>query len=276
MNYESAVTQSAFQRATVIATDPDGSVRLGLEDGSTAPAEVLDARAFGIGDRVLAAETDGSVVVVGRLGAGAAEEISAGGVRARTEPGPAGAGTLRVMDSDGRELLTHDAETGVTTVTLREDNRLRVATSKTLELTGAEGVRITSGGPVAIDSAAFASVRSKDASLLLGGSSAVLKAESASVRVASLDVRADESRVDSARLAVSGEAADVRFDRAEGTFGTVRSTAERVLRSVAGLCQTIAGRARMVVSDSWQVEADRTRLASKRDTSIDGEHIHLG
>ena len=276
MTYESTLLRSALDQATVISTEADGSIRLGLSSGATADAETLDGRSFEIGDRVLIAETVAGLVAVGRVGKAASAEIEADGVTARTEPGAGGGMTLRVTDRAGNTLLCHDADSGVTTLTVHQDNRLRLSTSRTLDLFGAEGVRIASPGPVVIESGVLARMRSGSASVMLSAAGLILEGASTALRSRSLEIEALSTRLRSKTATASGERADVRFERTDAECQTLHLKAKRVFRSISGLCQTLAGRARMVVSDSWQVDSKRTRLVSQQDTSIDGEHIHLG
>ncbi|MEM9066120.1 MAG: DUF3540 domain-containing protein [Planctomycetota bacterium] len=276
MTFESMVEAVPFQRGTVIGRNDRAEVRIGLDDGSTVFAQVLNGRSYEVGDRVLVVQDAEGAIVLGALGGSVRPEVRVGGVAAQCETDTDGNTTLRVTDAEGRQLLSHDEASGVTTLSIHGDERLRITSGRSLELFGAEGVRIVSGSSVGIDAASAARLRTGDSKLTLTSQGIAAEGRATLVRTPSLFVEAEAAGLSAERMRVVGSDADVRLENTSARFGTLRMRAAQVFRTVSGLCQTLAERVRTVTKGAYQVDSGRTRMVSKGDTSIDGEHIHLG
>ncbi|MEZ4309135.1 MAG: DUF3540 domain-containing protein [Polyangiaceae bacterium] len=107
--------------------------------------------------------------------------------------------------------------------------------------------------------------------------------ESASIDAPRASVRAADTRIEGADVTVVAERFSARVqklaqhaDRIEIAAGRILERARESFREVTELLQTRAGRARTVVDDAFHLQAKRTSIASKEDTSIDGKKILLG
>jgi hypothetical protein len=65
-------------------------------------------------------------------------------------------------------------------------------------------------------------------------------------------------------------------ERLEVSAGRILERAREAYRDVEELLQTRAGRVRAVIEDAYHLQARRTSIASKEDTSIDGKKVLLG
>lgn len=186
---------------------------------------------------------------------------------------------LRVRDSAGAILFEYDPASGRSVLRVPEGN-LSVETQGVLDLVGARGVRIASGGPVSIESATavqagvtrggvFAGLRALPERLVLSGrrlavaaARADLDLEHARYRGADVDATVGEVRVHAHKLETVAE--------------RVISRARNVFERVEKLKQLRVGRLRTLVDDSIDFRAKSATLVTQKEVRIDGERIHLG
>lgn len=159
---------------------------------------------------------------------------------------------LSVRDRAGRVLFEYDAETGRGALVVSEGDLRLVAPRGCIELVAANGVRVASHGPIALESAAL-KVAASETDLELG------------------DARANASTLVAA------------VENAELKFGKVLRSAERVIEQagnfyqrISELCEMKVGRLRTIAKEGVVVKGEDVTLVAKKNARIDAERINLG
>lgn len=105
----------------------------------------------------------------------------------------------------------------------------------------------------------------------------------ADIEAPRLHVKAEEARVTTAQAAVVAErilttarVVAQSVERFELSAVRVIEKTRETYRDAADLLQTRAGRVRAVIEGAFSVQAGRTTIVSKEETSIDGKKVLLG
>lgn len=107
--------------------------------------------------------------------------------------------------------------------------------------------------------------------------------ETARVEAAQAHIQAADTRVTGSDVTITAERFFTKVralvhhaERMEVSAGRILEKAREAYRDVEELLQTRAGRARTVVEDAFHLQARRTSITSKDETSIDGKKVLLG
>jgi len=191
-------------------------------------------------------------------------------------------GVVRVRDRRGQLVFEFDPDTGravlhvaagdltlsvpAGAVTVEARDGFRVATDGRVELSGAEGVRLTAPPSEGV-----------------AGSSVVLDARGTAVATHRLDARAQVAELNVGEGRVVARSLHTAVEHARQVAGVVELEANRVIeraknvyREVEDLAQTRAGRIRVVALNTFHLLGKRTFLKAEEDMKIRGEKIHLG
>jgi len=105
----------------------------------------------------------------------------------------------------------------------------------------------------------------------------------AEIQAERLHVKAEETRVVTGQVSLKAErivttarALVQNVERLEVSAARLFEKTRETYREAADLLQTRAGRVRAIVEDACSVQARRTTIVSKEETSIDGKKVLLG
>lgn len=284
---------SSLTRAEVVGVD-GRSVRLrGPSFGQASAIVGVAGYAPQVGDLVLvSAADDGGRYVVGVVRAlRAIEATSAGldaapralrasdGASASLESGPDGEEVLALRDADGRLLVRHDPQRGVTEVCAPGNLQLRAAGDLDLDAEGA--VRVRAGTDLDLSGAGTVSLSATD----LDGaaqSHLTLREGLAQLIAERLGGKVDRADLSVKELNLVARTVRTVASRVKREVETLETQAERIVertresyRETEGLAQTRAGRLRMVAETSFSALAKKTLLKAREDVKIKGERIYL-
>lgn len=156
---------------------------------------------------------------------------------------------------------------------------------------GNHHIPLADGATVHVEGGAAAEIRDREGRLLVRyeNGAAEIAAPSGDLRLAAPGGRVVIQAGTDIELGATGEVAvkaerlltRVRVlaqhaERLEVSAGRIIERAREAYRDVEGLLQSRAGRVRAVVEDAYHLQARRTSIASKEDTSIDGKKVLLG
>jgi hypothetical protein len=159
------------------------------------------------------------------------------------------------------------------------------------EMQGDQQLPLADGATVHILGGAAAEIRDREGRLLIRyeGGHAEIAAPSGDLRLiapqgrvliqAGTDIQLDapgEVMVTAERFFTKVRTLTQHADRLEISAGRIFEKAREAYHDVEELLQTRAGRVRALVEDAYHLQARRTSIASKEDTSIDGKKVLLG
>jgi len=258
---EIAHTQPAVVEAIVVDISDGGSrasFRLAGSARSLAARVAVQGYSAAVGDRVVVC-------------AGEADEAYVIGVLVSSRP----AALVRLKDGvnasvDGDALVLRDADGSMLA---RYD-----AADGSLEISAPRGdLKLKSlAGRVSIDGAAGVDLSSAKSSVGVTEAGVRVKAPAVNLRAEQTEVRTERAGVEVGVFAGRGEKVSWVVERYELQARRLVERAQTAWRDVEGLLQTRAGRVRTLVKESLQMLAERTHIASKQDTSVDGKRVLLG
>lgn len=182
-------------------------------------------------------------------------------------------GAVARVSGDALELIAPD---GVLLVRY-ENGVMRIGPARgDLELAAPQGrVVISAALDVAIEA-------SRDLTQKAARNVAI-ESNATKMKSAKLDVETKDARLVSGqatvlarKIATSAEAIATKCVTMEVEARKLVERTKDAFRDVADLAQTRVGRARTIVRDMFSLDARRTVMTSKEDTSIDGEKILIG
>ncbi len=206
--------------------------------------------------------------------------VASNGASAELHSEP-GSERLAIRNPQGQLLIEYDV-TGQRTIVHSPGGDLVLrAEHGSIDLQAAEGVRCSSGGMIALESAAGISLHA--AAQRGPGTVVSMSPQHLGLVADDMGVRAKRARVrlDDAKLA--GHFWSAAIDRVQLVSDKVETQATRVLLRAQQLVQRIAelqdkhvGRVRTVVAHSWDLRAANVDVCADDTTRIDGERIELG
>jgi hypothetical protein len=264
---------AALSAASVTAVE-SGIVEVLLGDGGPSRAATIAVQAYtpSPGDRVVVGGTGDVLFVLGVLSSGAATLPLEGGASVTVQRGEA-----EIRDAEGR-LMVRYADGAVEVAAPAGDLVLAAPTGRVVVRAGAD-VEVHAQRDIRHEA-------TRSVEILAGA------AKAPQVRV-----DATATKVKSAKLEVESKVADVVVGRAAVVARRITTTAETiaqhaetlevqahrvvekardVFRTASDLLETRAGRARTVIRGLYALSSERTTMASKDDTSIDGKRVLLG
>lgn len=183
-------------------------------------------------------------------------------------------GALELRDAEGR-LIVH-----------YRDGTATVLAPRDLELAAPHGqVRVSAGTDIVFEAARDVTQQAGRSVSVSAADRQRLEMDGQRTHIAAsrLDVEARQSRLVSPRaevvarkISTTAEELAITVTRYELAARKIVETTRDAFRTVLGLEQRRLGRLRTIVSDTMSLRAGRTVIVSKRDTSIDGEHVLLG
>ena len=278
-----AAPPGALTTARITGVGVDGALAVESKafGRSRARAAVAGDYAPRAGDTVLVATCDdGARYVIGVISAlreAAASPAAATVVEARdgsraalesTDTGEA----IRVRDGRGRLLFEHRADEGRSIVHVPEGDleivvpgSLRISAGAELALTGAQGVRLSSGDADA----------SPPCAVHLTEGQASVTAPRLTIEADHADVRVDEARITARTLESAVDHVLQVVETLEVRAGRVIERAKETYREVEGLAQTRAGRLRLVAEETLHLLGRRAQIKAQEDLKLKGEKIYL-
>jgi hypothetical protein len=256
-----ATPAGGVRAAVVAALDEDpGRVRVRAGAGGARAARLALASPYqpAEGDRVLVAEGDGELYVIGVLHAANPPRLGipgGGAVSVRD-------GAVLVEDAEGRIVVRYAG--GSAEIAAPAGDLTLAAPAGRVLVRAAKDVEIAAGPG------------DRAPQLRVGGVETRLETER-------LDVHAEQSRITTAeasvvarRIATTATTIVQSVERLEITATRIVEKTRDVFRDASDLAQTRVGRARTIVQDAYALYARRTAITSTEDTSIDGKKILLG
>jgi len=261
-NRQTARRDGGVVPAVVTALDDDPariSVRL-TSGGALGVARLALASPYrpAEGDRVLVAEGEGELYVIGVLHAANPPSLAVPGGGAVTLRD----GAVEIADAEGRVVVRWSG--GSAEIAAPAGDLTLSAPAGKVVLRGGSEVEIAAGPEVETPQIRVGPVETRLAS-------------------ARLEVKAEDSRlvttqatVLAGRIATTASTLVQSVERFELTATRLIEKTRDAFRDAEGLAQTRVGRARTIVKDAFSLHSRRTSLASTEDTSIDGDKILLG
>lgn len=108
------------------------------------------------------------------------------------------------------------------------------------------------------------------------GHRADVAAERLEVTAEHANVKTGQASLTAERILTTARVLSQTVERLEVSAARLFERTRESYRETSGLLQTRAGRLRAVVEDAFSLSAKRTTIASKEETSIDGEKVLLG
>ena len=249
--------------------------------GDGAPRDVLDARLARIpgytptvGDRVVVSFGVDESYVIAVLHAAAPETLLlSDGARAEID-----GGRLELRDADGRLLVRY--EDGHAEIAAPAGDLRLTAPKGRVVIESALDVALKSGRDVRVETSRRFEVSAQaDA----GGSTLSLDPKRVSLSAPHVEVTSKSARLATSRATIFARTIATTAEQIAQKVVKYELTAERIVertqdafRDASGLAQMRVGRFRAIVKDVFSMNARRTVLLSKDETTIDGEKILLG
>lgn len=210
------------------------------------------------GDRVLVAEGEGELYVIGVLHAKAAPRVAlpdGGAVTVRD-------GVVEIEDPAGRVVVRYAG--GSAEIAAPAGDLTLCAPAGRVLLRAATEVEIAAGA------------HATTSQLRIGPLATRLSTSLLEVTAESSHVSTTQATVMARRIATTASAIVQNVERFELTATRLVEKTRDTFRDASELAQTRVGRARMIVKDAYTLYARRTSLTSTEDTSIDGSKVLLG
>jgi hypothetical protein len=256
-----SVAEGGVRPAAVVGVGEEaGRVAVRVAGGGARTARLALAAPYqpAEGDRVLVAEGDGELYVIGVLHAANAPSIALpGGGRVTVE-----GGAVAIADAEGR-VLVRWAEGSAEIAAPTGDLTLAAPAGK-VAVRAAKDVEISAGPEPAAPQIRVGAVETRVEAERLE-----VKADAGSVAVA-------EASVVARRIATTAQSVVQHVERFELTATRLVEKTRDTFRDASDLAQTRVGRARTIVKEAYALYAKRTSLTSTEDTSIDGSKVLLG
>ena len=211
------------------------------------------------GDRVLVAEGEGELYVIGVLHAASAPRMAlpdGGAVTVRD-------GVVEIEDPEGRIVVRYAG--GSAEIAAPAGDLTLAAPAGRVLLRAASDVEIAAGP----DAATAPQLRIGVLETRLETPRLEVKAESSHLVTA-------QATVIARRIATTASSLVQHVERYELTATRLVEKTRDSFRDASELAQTRVGRARIIVKDAYALYARRTSLTSTEDTSIDGSKVLLG
>jgi len=247
--------------AVVVASDGDaGRVQVRVAGGRARAARIALAMPYQAaeGDRVLVAEGEGELYVIGVLHAKTAARVAlpdGGAVTVRE-------GVVEIEDAEGRVVVRYAG--GSAEISAPAGDLTLAAPAGRVRVRAATEVEIGAGPEATAPQLRVGVVETR------------LETERVEVKAESSHVVTGQATVVARRIATTATAIVQNVERFELTATRLVEKTRDTFRDASELAQTRVGRARMIVKDAYSLYSRRTSLTSTEDTSIDGSKVLLG